>query len=66
MSSAQIAHASDLFYWCAVHSDPESLPQPRETLRNALEMYLRFGHVVLTKRAYHFHAEAKRKREEDQ
>jgi hypothetical protein len=55
MTAAQVAHANALFYWCAVHKDEDTLAVPRHVAKEILEMYLRFGHVVLRKRAYQFH-----------
>ena len=66
MTAEQCAHAAQLFYWASVHKDDGSRPVSKEVARKSLEMYLRFGYVILRKRAYQFHgkttAACKRKR----
>lgn len=56
-SRTQQAQALALYYWAAVHADEASMPISREAARQALELYLMFGHVVLRKRAYQFQQE---------
>jgi hypothetical protein len=55
MSASQCMHASLLFYWCSIHKDEGTRRIPKTVAKQILEMYLRFGHVVLRKRAYQFH-----------
>lgn len=58
MSKEQVAHAAALYYWAAIYVGDEA-PLAAAVARQALELYLRFGAVVLRKRAYQF----KRRRE---
>jgi len=60
----QITHALAMFYWAAVHADPLTQVLEKSAAKRALEMYLRFGLVVLRKRAYQFHGAGKRARDE--
>jgi hypothetical protein len=55
MSAPQCMHASLLFYWCSIHKDEDTRRIDKTAAKQILEMYLRFGHVVLRKRAYQFH-----------
>jgi hypothetical protein len=54
MSREQTAHAVALYYWAAIHSDAATRPLPAAVARQSLELYLRFGFVLLRKRAYQF------------
>jgi hypothetical protein len=54
-STSQVHHALELFYWCALHKDEDTIPCAHGHLLKSLELYLRFGLVVTVKRAYHFH-----------
>ncbi len=56
MTPAQCAHACSLYYWAAIHRHTDTLAIPRDAAKAALEIYMRFGCVVLQKRAYEFHA----------
>ena len=61
-SVAQCEHALELFYWATIHADPASaLCEPSTALLN-LELYLRFGLLVVRRRAYHFHNGNKKRR----
>lgn len=53
MSKEQVAHAAALYYWAAIYV-ADKAPLAAGVARQALELYLRFGAVVLRKRAYQF------------
>lgn len=55
MTAEQSEHAVQLFYWASIHRDDGTRPMTMDALRISLEMYLRFGYVILRKRAYQFH-----------
>jgi len=63
MTSEQCLHGAAMFYWSAIHRDDGTRAVSKAICKRSLEMYLRFGHVFLRKRAYQFHGD-KRKREE--
>ena len=65
ISKEQAAHAAALFYWAAVHTHAPTRPVPAHIARAALELYVRFGHVLLRKRAYQFHTSGGSKRRRD-
>ena len=58
MSQAQVLHATALFYWASIHADDSTRLLTRADARTGLELYLRFGYVVLRKRAYHVKTQA--------
>jgi len=61
-SMAQCAHALVLFYWAAVHADPDSAIMSPDTARLNLELYVRYGLLVVRRRAYHFQNGNKKRR----
>ena len=62
MSREQTAHAVALYYWAAIHTDEATRPLPTTVARQSLELYVRFGFVLLRKRAYQFRGRGNAKR----
>ena len=61
-STAQCQHALVLFYWAAVHVHAPTAALPRHAALLNLELYVRFGLLVVRRRAYHFHNGNKKRR----
>jgi hypothetical protein len=62
MTPVQCEHSAAMYYWAGIHSDDGTRVISRLHAKRSLEMYLRFGHVLLRKRAYKFHGTKKRSR----
>lgn len=60
LSPSQEAHAMALYYWACIHSTPPS-EADASLYCIALRMYTMFGHVIVRKRGYEFHACAAKK-----
>ena len=61
-SVAQCQHALVLFYWAAIHADPDTAVMSRADALLNLELYVRYGLLVVRRRAYHFHNGNKKRR----
>ena len=61
-SAAQQEHAMALFYWAAIHADPSTAALGRADALLNLELYTRYGLLVVRRRAYHFRNGNKKRR----
>jgi hypothetical protein len=59
ITEEQARHAHALTYWGRIHNDPLTAPANPESCVRALEMYLRFGFVMMRKRTYVFKKDRK-------